>query len=221
MVKYIIISTLIHLLVISTIFSTTYILPHSSGQNKFNSEIKVSIISKKGPSNLGYQKPEVKTKNTLLEEIKKNDESENQISLTYKKESPITFKNQNDGNESNYTNPQENSKEFQSSSDESIISPFQSSSDGNIIPPKILYSPPLNYPLLAKLRNIQGRVVIGITIATNGKIRKTWIIESSGYDILDLPAIEYANKLIFEPAKTPEGTPTEITITYVIHFILK
>lgn len=90
-----------------------------------------------------------------------------------------------------------------------------------ILPPKLLYSPNINYPYLAKIKGIEGTLVLEITISTNGRIINYNVLKSTGYEILDKTGIEYIKQIVFEPAKDSTGIPIEFQTTYTIHFVLK
>lgn len=91
---------------------------------------------------------------------------------------------------------------------------------GVISPPRPIYTPPVEYPLQARLRKIQGSVTLGVVISTNGRVKEPRILKSSNHRILDCRALEYIEKVIFEPARNEVGEPIETEVNYVLHFVL-
>lgn len=70
-------------------------------------------------------------------------------------------------------------------------------------------SPP--YPLEAKVKNIEGEVVVGMYITEKGDVDSVQIVKSSGSQILDSATQSYAKNLKFIPAKR-NGKPRSISV---------
>ena len=56
------------------------------------------------------------------------------------------------------------------------------------------------YPLVARKKGWQGRLILEVSISEKGKVKKIDIIESSGYEILDSVSKEPLKKWQFKPA---------------------
>ncbi|MCX8029098.1 MAG: TonB family protein [Brevinematales bacterium] len=93
--------------------------------------------------------------------------------------------------------------------------------EGQIIPPRILSNPPINYPLSARIKRIEGKVSIEIVISTNGRVKDCNVVQSSGSSLLDNEAIKYVKNILFEPARDEFGNPIEFNTIYVVHFVLR
>lgn len=60
---------------------------------------------------------------------------------------------------------------------------------------------PPTYPLLARARKIEGRVLVRIEVLENGVCGSVQVKESSGYTLLDNAALEGVQKWRFQPAQ--------------------
>lgn len=70
-----------------------------------------------------------------------------------------------------------------------------------ITSPKVIeFSEPI-YPVDARLNNMEGKVVLRVTISDEGMVVGTEILQSSGFTILDNAAVESVGKWRFSPAK--------------------
>ncbi|MBN1479753.1 TonB family protein [candidate division KSB1 bacterium] len=67
-------------------------------------------------------------------------------------------------------------------------------------PPKVASKQALNYPLSAQLDKIEGEVVVGVFVDTEGRAEEVKLLESSGHTVLDTAAFRFARTLTFEPA---------------------
>lgn len=186
MKKYILISTIIHIFVISIISSNIPKTVNKSIPNESLQPLNLSILKlNKFHNNI--------TKSSNPKETSKSQQLlENQTSEEEKQ-----------------------SENAETSNKENIFS------NPTIIPPKILYTPLLEYPYQARLKRIEGSVLLKLTITTNGEVSDIQILKGSGYDILDKTATNYIKRIKFDPAKTLNGTPIESEITYFLHFVLK
>ena len=73
------------------------------------------------------------------------------------------------------------------------------------------------YPLLAKIQNQEGTVLLKIFVNVNGKIGDIKIVESSGWNILDQEAVESVNRVgKFSPLPThlKKGIPLQIPLVF-------
>ncbi len=72
------------------------------------------------------------------------------------------------------------------------------------------------YPKSAQRKNIQGRVVVTVTIDTNGQVSSSFVDRSSGNAALDASALKAARKFRFRPALN--GLGKSITVKKKIPF---
>ena len=80
-----------------------------------------------------------------------------------------------------------------------------------------LNNPAPNYPLQAKARNIQGKVVLEVLVGKNGQALKVRIHSSSGSNLLDESAIETVSNWQFIPAQKL-GSTVEAVVLVPIEF---
>jgi protein TonB len=78
----------------------------------------------------------------------------------------------------------------------------------NIVDRKIRNS--VQYPARAKKRNLQGRVIISVTIGAGGEISELKITQSSGHKILDRSVV----KAVKESA--PFSSPPDGPVTVIV-----
>ncbi|MFB0509806.1 MAG: energy transducer TonB [bacterium] len=69
------------------------------------------------------------------------------------------------------------------------------------VKPQLEHMPSPIYPELARLANIEGKVVVEALVDIDGRIIDTRILKPSGNTALDQAAIQAARKAIFTPAK--------------------
>jgi len=67
--------------------------------------------------------------------------------------------------------------------------------------PAYLLNPHPSYPMIARKRGYQGKVILDVLVDENGRAREVIINESSGYVILDRAAATAVADWKFEPAK--------------------
>jgi len=75
------------------------------------------------------------------------------------------------------------------------------------------------YPALAKTYGYEGTVIISAEILPDGRVGKTKLRKSSGYDILDRAALDGVKPWKFEPAKK-SGNPFAFWVELPIKFTL-
>jgi protein TonB len=76
------------------------------------------------------------------------------------------------------------------------------------------------YPSAARRLNEEGRVIVTVTIGTDGKMVRTQVGQSSGFERLDGAAECVIRKLTFNPG-TRDGQPVEAQATLPITFKLE
>jgi TonB family protein len=67
-------------------------------------------------------------------------------------------------------------------------------------PAKVASKRALDYPLSAQLDKIEGEVVVGVFVDTEGNPEDVKVLESSGYAVLDSAAYQFAQTIAFDPA---------------------
>ncbi len=85
--------------------------------------------------------------------------------------------------------------------------------------PEMIYSPPLQYPKMAKTAGLQGVVRVMALICESGQIGRLWVSESSGIASLDAAALAQARECRYKPAMK-DGRPIKLWVTYPIEFRL-
>ncbi len=78
---------------------------------------------------------------------------------------------------------------------------------------------PPTYPMLARARKIEGKVLLAIQVLESGLCGRVEVKESSGHSMLDQAAVEGVRKWRFEPAQK-EGKPIQSQIEIPIIFRL-
>ena len=79
---------------------------------------------------------------------------------------------------------------------------------------------PPEYPRRARRQGLEGRVVIGVSVSTQGRPRKVFVTESSGLEIFDDAALTAIKQWRFLPARrggTPVDTSVLIPIVFRLH----
>jgi protein TonB len=62
-------------------------------------------------------------------------------------------------------------------------------------------NPPPRYPRAARRRGAQGTVVLSVYVDAQGRVANLWLLESSGYRVLDNAALDAVKKWSFEPGR--------------------
>jgi TonB family protein len=90
----------------------------------------------------------------------------------------------------------------------------------------IKFSPPqlerefvLDYPAEAMLKGVEGNVEMNLLVDKQGSVKRTIVVKSSGYDVLDNAAIHFAKKLEYHPAMK-QGKPIESWVSQVMQYQL-
>lgn len=195
MVRYIVISTLIHVFLIIVVFGfpRLFVFEEHKGDTKVTS-IRVSL------NNYEFKSVNSRKREFFSDNLQSVRVQESEVGFDEEKEGLLS------------------EVESLSLSDEECTISNQTST---LVPPKVIYTPKIDYPLYAKLRRIQGSVVLSITISTNGRVVDSRIVSSSGSELLDISAERFVRGVVFEPAKDDKGNPITVETTYVVHFVLK
>lgn len=80
-------------------------------------------------------------------------------------------------------------------------------------------NPGINYPVLANIRGVEGRVTVRVEVLSNGRPGKMWLKQSSGSGILDQDAQAQLKQWRFTPARR-NGQPVTAWIDVPVHFRL-
>lgn len=75
------------------------------------------------------------------------------------------------------------------------------------------------YPMIARRNGYQGRVVVRLAVAADGRTTGAEVLESSGYDVLDQSAVETLKAWKLEPALTG-GRPVPGSVNVPVRFRL-
>lgn len=86
-------------------------------------------------------------------------------------------------------------------------------------PPSLQQDIQPDYPLIAMRDGLEGSVEMNLLVDRNGDVKKAVVNRSSGYEILDIAAKEFAKKLQYDPARK-EGKPIEVWVSRTMHFQL-
>ena len=76
------------------------------------------------------------------------------------------------------------------------------------------------YPLLARRRGLQGRVVVKVQIDRSGQVRQVVVASSSGYRLLDQAAVKAVQRWRFRPALR-QGVAVSTEMRIPVRFELK
>jgi protein TonB len=76
------------------------------------------------------------------------------------------------------------------------------------------------YPELARQLGQEGLVVLKVRISKSGNVAEVTLVQSSGYELLDLSALKRVKEWKFTPA-TWMGVPIESWVTIPIRFKLE
>jgi len=79
--------------------------------------------------------------------------------------------------------------------------------------------PPPAYPEEARLRGVEGRAILRLSIDATGRVASAELVESSGSASLDAAALDAARGWRFEPA-TLDGRPCPSSLRIPVRFVL-
>lgn len=100
--------------------------------------------------------------------------------------------------------------------------PATAEPEGEPDPVEVLPTPihePLRYPRRARVRGIEGAVVLELTVSAGGRVLDVEVAESSGSGLLDRTALEAVEGWRFEPG-TRDGEPVEMKRLWRVRFRL-
>jgi len=84
---------------------------------------------------------------------------------------------------------------------------------------ELIHSVQPEYPRLAKLAGLEGRVIIKALVGSKGSVLDAVVFGSSGHLLLDEAALAVAGKYKYKPA-IQNGRPIAIWVTYKVEFEL-
>lgn len=90
---------------------------------------------------------------------------------------------------------------------------------GEIIGPQLLYSTTPAYPESARAADVEGIVMVGLTISVSGTVTSAWVESSSGNSTLDQAAVNSVYSWRFAPAKQ-NGVAIEVQARLPVSFTL-
>ncbi len=88
-------------------------------------------------------------------------------------------------------------------------------------PPHLLRASSPDYPPSLRKKNVEGAVVVRLIVGADGSVEMAELVESSGYDEMDMAAMGAAQEYIFEPAENAKGDPVRCAIVTTIRFELR
>jgi len=91
---------------------------------------------------------------------------------------------------------------------------------GETIGPQLLYSTTPAYPESARAANVEGTVMVGLTISVSGTVNSAWVESSSGNSTLDQAAVNSVYSWRFAPAKQ-NGVAIEVQSRVPVSFTLR
>jgi TonB family protein len=90
----------------------------------------------------------------------------------------------------------------------------------DVSPPRCIENPKPVYPLEARQKGYEGKVLLRVEVLTNGRVGKIEAERSSGYELLDQAALEAMKRWRFIPAKRGK-VPFRSWINYGFIFQLR
>ena len=104
-----------------------------------------------------------------------------------------------------------------------LTATFPASGNGGartVAQPVYLSNPPPAYPLTARQKGLEGRVVLRVKVGDSGAVEKISVKQGSGHEVLDQAALSAVKKWKFQPA-TIGGLKVADTIDLPVVFSLK
>jgi TonB family protein len=86
--------------------------------------------------------------------------------------------------------------------------------------PKCAYCPAPKYSKEGRLRKIQGPVVLGVDIGTDGRAHNVTVTRSLGYGLDEQAVKAVRDEWNFKPASGPDGKPAAVRMMIEIDFHL-
>ncbi len=84
-------------------------------------------------------------------------------------------------------------------------------------PPVLINGSKPYYPLEAKLKGAEGAVDLLLEVSKKGDVKNVKIEKTSGYKVLDIAAVNYAENLKFKPAFA-DDKPANVWVTWKVKF---
>ena len=91
---------------------------------------------------------------------------------------------------------------------------------GEKTPPRVANTVPVTYPETARRNGWEGTVTVWIRITAKGEVSEARVEKSSGHDLLDTAARDYARRLRFDPARE-DGKPVETSGSFDVRYRLR
>ena len=85
--------------------------------------------------------------------------------------------------------------------------------------PRYKNNPPLKYPVIARRRGYEGKILLSAMISVDGTVVGVKVKESSGHPILDRAAMKAVEAWEFEPARRM-GSPIYMSVDVPVRFVL-
>lgn len=89
-----------------------------------------------------------------------------------------------------------------------------------LMPPQLIYAVKPEYPAELRKEAVEGTVVLQIIIGTDGRVKSTEILSSSGYARLDEAAVKSMHDYKFTPAKYADGSAFAARVKWPVKFKL-
>ena len=92
--------------------------------------------------------------------------------------------------------------------------------DDSVDKKPVVLASPITYPTQARQRKIEGKIVVGLLIGTDGKVKKARILESQPQDIFDRAVLDALPDWRFEPARY-KNKNVQVWVTLPLDFRLE
>lgn len=96
---------------------------------------------------------------------------------------------------------------------------LEKDSSSVILKPILLFHPDPQYPIEAVSRNLEGRVKVKFKVDTKGNVVKSYVIETSGAELLDSVSKDYVYNLKYSPARV-NGVKYDVWVTMIFDYVL-
>ncbi len=87
------------------------------------------------------------------------------------------------------------------------------------VEPEMIFSPPLEYPKMAKTAGLEGVVFVQALVNEKGEVQDVRVAKSSGVTSLDEAALTQARGCKYKPA-IQNGRPIKLWVSYKVNFSL-
>ncbi|NLP05626.1 energy transducer TonB [Candidatus Fermentibacteria bacterium] len=89
------------------------------------------------------------------------------------------------------------------------------------VPPRCTFRPAPEYPEMARLAGIEGRVTLQLWITVDGVPAEVVVMQSSGVESMDSAAVESARATRWAPAESEGGMPVAVWTAVIYDFTLE